>query len=91
MHEVANIYERMGFERGVLIGQRQTLLQQLGAKFGEVPQSTAAAIEQIQPNPNAASCLVISPDCKLVAYNRRIEGVLQVFVADVDKTRPPRR
>lgn len=34
-----------GLEAGVIEGKRQTLLRQLSAKFGELPEETTAAVE----------------------------------------------
>ena len=43
-----NIYEERAMERGIERGKRGTVLRQLQRKFGELPTSVVARIEQME-------------------------------------------
>ena len=50
------------------------------------PKTWGQAARLTSPNPFPATNIVISPDSKIIAYNRKVSGNLQVFIASVDPT-----
>lgn len=51
--------------------------------FSAETGSWGEAVRRTPPNPHPPTNLVISPDSRLIAYNRQIDGVKQIFVVNV--------
>jgi hypothetical protein len=50
--------------------------------FGAEEKAWGKAVQRAPANPHPAFNLVISPDARLIAYNRKIGGVLQIFLTE---------
>jgi hypothetical protein len=53
------------------------------------PQHWGRAVRCTPPNPHPTSNLVISPNSRLIAYNREVEGIIQIFVVPASSNIKP--